>query len=456
MKNFCVTIIGLVLSLTGFPQSCLPEGITFTTQNQVDSFQIVYPGCFRIEGNVTIGNPDGTDIDSLGGLSVLTSIGGSLRLGGNQHLESLDGLNNLDSIGQDLQLDMKVSDQYSIYWVGNDSLVSLTGLENLNYIGGNLEIINNLQLSSCEIHPFCDYFSNPNGVVSIYDNGPGCSSVVELSNGCGNPMPCLPFGNYILSSQADVDNFQSSFPDCDELQGDLTIFGFYDITNLDSLSSLVSIGSSLSLLDCDLDADLSAFKNLTHVGKHIMIEYNDFVSLSGLKNVTSIGGEIIILGNGNLIDLEGLDNIESGSISSLMIWDNENLSECNVRSICDYLASPNGTIFIQENASGCNYEIEVREACEVGLEENGKSDSRVDIFPNPSTTTITISLPSITSIDNTTLSIYNVNAQQVISRRITEPITVLDIGTLPQGIYFVRISADRAVRVGKFVKTIGK
>lgn len=450
MKILIALFSVLVFSFSSFSQSCLPEGITFASQNQVDSFQIIYPGCNRIEGDLTIGDPDWTDIDSLGALYVLSSIGGSLIIGGNPSLHSLDGLNNLDSIGQDLQLDIKVSDPQSVYWVGNDSLLSITALENLNYIGGKLEIINNYMLSDCSLQPICDYLSNPNGIVTIYDNGPACNSVVELADACGEPMPCLPYGNYFLSSQADIDNFPSSFPDCNELMGDLTIFGYYDITNLDGLSSLVSTGGSISFLNCSLDDDLEAFENLTHVGKHLMIEYNDFTNLSGLKNVTSLGGGIIILGNSNLTSLDGLDNIEAGSITSLMIWDNENLSECDVESICDYLASPTGSIFIQENAPGCNYELEVREACEVGLPEEQFREDNLTISPNPATNRINIVLPITSSTQQ--ISIYNMNGRKVIEQQTGGSTTSIDISLLSGGLYFVQITCGAEVWKGKFIK----
>jgi len=205
--------------------------------------------------------------------------------------------------------------------------------------------------------------------------------VVELAIQCGNPAPCLPYGNYFFSSQADIDNFPSSFPECYELQGNLTIFGISGITNLDGLNSLISTGGSLSLFDCTGLTDLSGLENLTFIGKHLLIEYNDLVSLSGLKNVTTIDGGLIVLGNENLTSLTGLDNIDEGSITSLMIWDNSNLSTCDVRSICEYLVSPNGTFYIQENAPGCNDQGEVETACQVGIGESavGGQRSVVDI-----------------------------------------------------------------------------
>jgi hypothetical protein len=56
MMNRLILVTGLVLFLqaTGFSQSCLPEGIVFQTQGQIDSFQINFPGCIHIEGGVTI------------------------------------------------------------------------------------------------------------------------------------------------------------------------------------------------------------------------------------------------------------------------------------------------------------------------------------------------------------------------------------------------------------------
>ena len=77
-------------------QSCLPQGITFSTQASIDNFQTNYPNCTQIEGAVTI---TGSNINNLNGLNVLTSIGGNLNIGLNPALTSLTGLNNLTYIG---------------------------------------------------------------------------------------------------------------------------------------------------------------------------------------------------------------------------------------------------------------------------------------------------------------------------------------------------------------------
>lgn len=56
-------------------QACLPQGITFSTQEQIDNFQTNYPDCTEIEGDVII---EGDEITNLDGLNVLNLIGGFL------------------------------------------------------------------------------------------------------------------------------------------------------------------------------------------------------------------------------------------------------------------------------------------------------------------------------------------------------------------------------------------
>jgi hypothetical protein len=48
---------GLLFSSTLlFSQGCLPEGIFFSSQEEIDNFQTNYPGCTEIEGDVVISN----------------------------------------------------------------------------------------------------------------------------------------------------------------------------------------------------------------------------------------------------------------------------------------------------------------------------------------------------------------------------------------------------------------
>jgi Secretion system C-terminal sorting domain len=73
--------------------------------------------------------------------------------------------------------------------------------------------------------------------------------------------------------------------------------------------------------------------------------------------------------------------------------------------------------------------------------------SPLSIYPNPTLTTITIETPTKGS-----LSINNCSGQQLITRPITESRTQIDISNLPSGVYFVRVTNERTVEVGKIVK----
>ena len=106
MKTKLLIITMLVVQISALSQPCLPDGITFTTQAQIDNFQINFPNCTEIEGDVYIW---GDDIINVDGLNILTSIGGNLGIGfdegggsGNPILNSLEGFGNLITIEGDL------------------------------------------------------------------------------------------------------------------------------------------------------------------------------------------------------------------------------------------------------------------------------------------------------------------------------------------------------------------
>lgn len=138
-------------------QNCLPEGITFSTQSQIDSFQVNYPGCTIIEGNVVI---SGDDITNLNGLSVLTAVESDLGIDGNPLLSNLSGLHNVTQVGADFDIADNASltdltGLESLIYTGldlsiefNPNLLNLSGVENLKTIGAELVILENDKLST--------------------------------------------------------------------------------------------------------------------------------------------------------------------------------------------------------------------------------------------------------------------------------------------------------------------
>jgi hypothetical protein len=249
------------------------------------------------------------------------------------------------------------------------------------------------------------------------------------------------------------------------VEGSLAIRGNLNLKNLTGLNSLTSIGGTLVIGASDpvgaqnsTLTSLTGLENLTSIGQSLVMNCNHSLpNFIGLENLTSIGGSISIGApspylNDSLTSLAGLDNIDAGTISDLTIYNNPNLSICEVKSICDYLVAPNGNVSIHDNGTGCNNQEEVQDSCEA---QAGIVDpsfiKEISIYPNPAHTTITIELPTQPS-KNTTLIISNTNGQQLITKPINKPQTEIDISHLPAGIYIVKVWNDKDVMVRKVIK----
>jgi hypothetical protein len=553
MKTLAISFFILLFSFCIFhlsnAQGCLPEGITFETQVQIDSFQINYPGCSVIEGDMTI---NGSDITNLNGLITLNSIGGNLVIGvdygwdANPALANLTGLDNLASIGCNLTIN------------GNSILINLSGLNSLSAVNGNLSISNNpfltdisdlgllnsiggyLQLGflgwgGAMGNPLLVSLTGLDGITSLT----GLTIVGNLAltdlNGLNNLQSVsggmVIGGNGALSSLIGLEALTNISGDLQfgyagfmgwignpslihltglegltEIGGTLSFLGS-TLVDLEGLNNLSTIGNDLILEDNynlqDLDGlnnldsifgnlmlgpypgtgggdwvpggnppllSPSGVENLDYIGGDLVITWNDsLASLSGLENVTAIGGDLFIYANALLNDISGLENIEAGSIGNLEIDHNHSLTVCHIRSVCEYLTAPNGTVEIHDNAPGCNSQEEVEEACLTAVPEVSEFVGRrssVVSYPNP-TSGLTEFLISNFNFQQVNLTVFNAQGQLVA--------TVLDEAlpagehtitwnteNLPSGIYYYRLTilraspsgqaADRRLTTGKIVK----
>lgn len=148
---------------TAFSQSCLPDGSVVTTQTQIDNFQVNYPDCSIVEGNVSIEDDNDTidNITNLLGLNQITSIGGGLNISECDSLISLTGLDNITDKGtaMTIRYNDKLTSIASLanltspgylhfQIIENQKLTCLTGLENINSVIGSIYINDNPSLQS--------------------------------------------------------------------------------------------------------------------------------------------------------------------------------------------------------------------------------------------------------------------------------------------------------------------
>lgn len=341
---FIVFIFVSALSLSG--QSCLPNGITFLNQTEIDNFQLNYPECTIIEGDVII---HGDNIDNLNGLNILTEIGGMLLID-STHLTDLQGLNLLAGIGGSFQI------------TRNNYLDHLDGLSSLTTIGGEF----NVSFSGVE-----DFTGMPQ----------------------------------IVST------------------GGLRIY-FTGTQSLQGLEGLTSINGGISIKNCF-----------------------DLHNLEGLVNVQSINGSLHIQFT-TLKSLQGLENIDHHSISDIYITGNDSLSECDVISICNYLAEPGGFVTIGNNATGCNDQGEILEACSSIINEGTENNQGITIYPNPTSGLLTVNQPYTGDL---LIEIYNYLGSCILQFKRNAQSSDIDLSSLNKGIWFVKI-LTRDILVYKIIK----
>lgn len=81
--------------------------------------------------------------------------------------------------------------------------------------------------------------------------------------------------------------------------------------------------------------------------------------------------------------------------------------------------------------------------------QNSKN-SFLQVYPNPAKSVITIETNNLTKENS--LTILNVNGQELIKQQIIDDRTTIDISNLTRGIYFVKLITDKAVEVRKLLK----
>jgi acyl-[acyl carrier protein]--UDP-N-acetylglucosamine O-acyltransferase len=327
----------------------------------------------------------------------------------NNALTSLTGLEGLTSIGEDLMI------------YHNDALTNLTGLENVTSTGGDLEVNDNNALISLT------------GLDNVTSIGEG----LEVND------------NNALISLTGLDNVISIGEDLEVNDNDA-------LTSLTGLDNVTSIGEYLRIWENNALTSLTGLEGLTSIGGELWVDNNNaLTNLTGLDNVDSIGGDLKISYNNALTSLSGLDNIDAGSISNITISFNNSLAFCEVQSICNYLVSPNGTIFIYGNATGCNSQEEVEEACGIISVEDLNVNEDFLVSPNPFTTTTTLSY-TLSKPSSVIIRIFNSQGQKVdeiVQDQLKGTQQVLwNAEGLPAGIYYYRIQAGEQVGGGKMVK----
>lgn len=504
MRTLIAAIL-LFLPAIIISQPCLPQGIVFTTQGQIDSFQVNYPGCTEITGSVTIMGPGG--ITNLDGLSVLNALNSNLQINSNDSLVSLSGLHNITSIGGVFYilnndrliglggLESVTSIGGTLYIGENDSLVSLDGLDNLASMGGDLTIRNNPVLADLTA---LNNITLINGSLTLYNNLSlaslnGLNSVSSIGGSLlvDRNISLVNFDglgdlntigsmfkvqwNSILVDFSGLENLDTIYGDF-QVERNYSLVDFSGLNNLHRISGmfLVRLNKALvdfyglnslfviagyegmSISDNDNLTSLNGLDSLISITRHLTLSHNPrLLSIGSLSNMTNTLAWIYIDYNDSLTSLAGLDNFTVDYINRLEIHDNNMLSDCATPCFCQYFSDPGGENVIHDNETGCNNSLEILDACEtLQTDEPAVSGQRsaVEVYPNPASDRLNIEINRVSSYKNLIAEIYSVDGKLFLRQALIDTITEINIQRLSPGVYVVKVADNAEVSYFKVIK----
>jgi hypothetical protein len=235
------------------------------------------------------------------------------------------------------------------------------------------------------------------------------------------------------------------------VNGTLEISYNDSLETLNGLKSLENVGKLL-VFGCPGLIDLNGLESLKYSAKGITISYNNrMTTLEGLEGLTAFdtlqGGVLAISNNPVLTNISAIEHLNSGSISNLVITRDSLLTYCAIASICDYLRIP-GLATVRDNGDGCNNREQVLSACDSLPVENISRAPFLLIFPNPVQNDLTVELRDHSG----QFTILDLNGLEMLKEEITGPKATLDVSTLPDGVYLLKVVGKHAVAVGKFIK----
>jgi len=222
-------------------------------------------------------------------------------------------------------------------------------------------------------------------------------TLICLWASCGMmAQTCIPAGtSLVLNSQQDIDDFSYIYSGCTQVEGNIFVQDMAgDITNLDGLSAITSVGGYIYIRENPLLTDITGLSNITTLGDFIFMYFNELLTdLDGLQGISDIPGFLYLNKMDGLVDLTGLNNVNT---IGKFIYLNDNAS-INSISALSSLSSIGGFLIARNNDNLGDL---------TGLEGLTTIPGILHIANNQSLTSLT-GLDNVTSVDSFTYILNN-------------------------------------------------
>ncbi len=216
------------------------------------------------------------------------------------------------------------------------------------------------------------------------------------------------------------------------------------------LDSLAKVKNDFTL-SCETKT-LNGLDNLKYVGGILLIKGDSLISLAALTNLDTVR-EITITYCLNLTSLSGIDNIDPTTLNSVLISTNPKLSNCSVKSMCDYL-DENGQFIVVVNTGNCTDTSAIRAACNaVGINSIDIENLKLKTFVNQNSNKLEISYELIKNSE-TSIRMYDIMGKLIANypsefKSAGEHNLEIPISNLSKGIYLVEVLIDEIKLVRK-------